>query len=89
MLVETEAGSVYRIREAEDGTWWLSGTNVPNPGSLPLPEGEWQIERPDPWPPIIGQPVFVPALLSLAMDDPKRIPGGGKWTSLVRSVSTD
>lgn len=79
--IGTRSGSVYYVLE-RDGRYWLSMANVPNPGSGRV-EGLWEIDEPDPWPAVIGASLLMPALSTLEHDDPRRIPGGGKFTSVV------
>lgn len=83
-VVGTETGSVYIIREI-DGRFWLSGKNVSTTRSQPLGDmKEWEIFKPSPWPPVKGDGIY---MVSIHVDDsknhPKRIPGGGKFTSNV------
>jgi len=86
-LVITETGSRYRIHEDVAGTFWLSGENVPNPQSRAIGPEEWEIERPQPWPPEIGQRLWMPsAYFNAPKDHPGRIPGGGKLTSQVQRI---
>lgn len=86
--VETVAGSTYRFRhDADNGTWWVSADNVPNPASRSLADGEWEIAKPWPWPPVVGLPVDFRARASLGVDAPERVPGGGKATSRVVRVA--
>lgn len=90
VLVElvTVNGSHYWVgRDPQTGTWWMRGENVPNPISARLdPTRWWQIEQPDPWPVRLQERVMLRAASHLAMDDPLRIPGGGKFTSPIRDV---
>jgi hypothetical protein len=48
--------------------------------------GEWPMQRPDPWPAVPGHSIALVAPPHLAIDDPHRIPGGGKITSPVVRV---
>ena len=83
--IRTRSGSVYTVAHDRDGKWWLGGRNVANPFSTALPPGLWEIEPPQPWPPIIGLPLIMLAPTLWATDNPKRIPGGGKVTSPVEA----
>lgn len=87
-IIKTESGSVYKVRSDSDGCYWLSGENVPSFSSVAVPEGEWQIDRPTPWPIAIGQPLQMVSAFYLAFEHPERIPGGGKLTSPVVSVES-
>ena len=84
--IRTRSGSAYLVARDAAGKWWLGGRNVPNPFSVALPAGVWEIEPPEPWPPIIGLPLVMLAPRMWALDNPKRIAGGGKVTSPVASV---
>jgi hypothetical protein len=85
--VHTYSGSVYIVKQTEEGNFLLQADNVPSRTSAQLnPEEEWPIQKPEPWPPQLGQPV---TLLSRYFHDkthPDRMPGGGKITSPVRAV---
>lgn len=84
--VLTESGSRYVVVQDTDGGWWFAGANVPNIFSVHLPSGFWAIEPPTPWPPRLGDPLSLPALRALEMEDPRRAPGGGKIISYVRAI---
>ena len=84
--IYTESGSVYSVARESDG-WWVEAINVPNPSSAPLEaSGRWPIAPPQPWPPVLGLPLRLMAAQELPVDDPRRLPGGGKETSAVRHV---
>ncbi|HVZ30810.1 MAG TPA: hypothetical protein VG963_00205 [Polyangiaceae bacterium] len=84
--VSTLTGSSYIVAREVAGAWWLTGANVPSPRSVQLPPGYWRIEPPAPWPPVAGAPLVLWAAFTLALDDPARLPGGGKLTSPVQHV---
>lgn len=84
--LHTETGSTYELRVGEDGTFWFGGNNVPNPVSRPLDGRLWRVQRPVPFPPLLGEPLFVAAPPELECDDPTRIPGGGKLTSRITAI---
>lgn len=84
--IETRSGSVYRITRDGSGQWWVGGENVQTPMSHSLVDGTWEIDPPTPWPPVLGSALEFRAPPDLALDDPTRIPGGGKLTSSVMSV---
>lgn len=89
LLVEilTATGSRYWVgRDSRTGRWWLRGENVPNPNSARMDSSWWEIEPPDPWPIQIGKSVMLYAPRDWAMNDMRRVPGGGKVTSPVRKV---
>lgn len=87
--IVTATGSVYAVgREAGTGHWWVWARNVPNPSSRRLPQRWWRIVEPELWPPRLGLPFRFEAPLELRRDDPERVPGGGKWTSPVRLLTT-
>lgn len=83
----TRSGSTYRITEDANGSWWFCGNNIPNRHSARLdPDRWWRIERPDPWPPDLGRPIVLCAPQDFEFADPRRVPGGGKFTSPVRAI---
>lgn len=84
--VKTETGSIYRIEERQDGTWWFSAENIPNPTSARV-VGAWQIVRPTPWPPVLGVGLYLLVDPALPKTDPTRVPGGGKVTTPVVEVT--
>lgn len=85
--VITRSGSLYRVGRDGRGQWWLQAANVPNPHSCRLPPSRWwRVQQPMPWPPELGERLWLLAPESYAMDDPHRIPGGGKHTSVIRIV---
>lgn len=85
--ITTRSGSVYRVGRGTDGGWWMSADNVPNLTSVPLdPDDRWEIRRPDPWPPELGERIWLMPPEELDRDDPHRMPGGGKRTSPVRAI---
>lgn len=85
--VVTRSGSSYLIAESNVDEFYVCIDNVPNPRSVALrPVFWWRVERPYPWPPVIGQSQVMVALLRYAMEDADRMPGGGKITSAVMSV---
>lgn len=88
-VIITSSGSEYLVAcDPVDGTYWLgTGTqgNVATARSRELPRGcSWPI-----MPPFIcvGLPSVFLASTDLALDDPARVPGGGKYTSPVRQVA--
>lgn len=85
--VITRSGSIYRVARDDEGRWWMSADNVPNPTSVRLdPDRWWTIHRPEPWPPELGERLELRPLAELDRDDRRRVPGGGKRTSPVRAV---
>lgn len=84
--IETASGSRYRLRLDREGRWWLSADNRPNPFSVSLADGEWEIQPPAPWPPVLGARCWFEAPAYLRLGDPRRVPGGGKVTSAVAAV---
>lgn len=83
----TRSGSIYRVARDGQGGWWMSADNVPSPTSVRLnPDRWWRISAPRPWPPELGERLELMAPESLDRDDPRRVPGGGKVTSLVRVI---
>lgn len=65
----------------------LSADSVPNPTSVPLdPDDRWEIQRPEPWPPELGERIRLMPPEELDRDDPRRMPGGGKRMSPVRAI---
>lgn len=85
--IATASGSRYGLRVDREGRWWLSADNRPNPYSVSLADGEWEIQPPLPWPPMLGAPCWLWAPAHLRLGDPRRVPGGGKVTSAVASVT--
>lgn len=86
--LHTESGSVYELRLAPDGTYWFGGRNVPNPWSVALDGQLWRVQQPVPFPPVLGEPIWVRAPVELDRDDPCRIPGGGKLTTPLVAIVT-
>jgi hypothetical protein len=84
--ITTRSGSVYIVSRTGDGRWWLSGDNVDSPTSKSLGGGRWQIEPAAPWPPVLGDSMMFRPPRSLRVNDPRRMPGGGKRTSMVVRV---
>lgn len=83
----THSGSVYRVARDGQGGWWMSADNVPSATSLRLdPNRWWRISAPSPWPPELGERLELMAPEGLDRDDARRVPGGGKVTSLVRVI---
>jgi hypothetical protein len=87
-IVETSSGSEYVVAcHPEDGSFWFgpsSRGNVASPTSVALEPGQsWRID-----PPFIavGMPGVFRAPLDLPFGDPRRVPGGGKYTSPVVRV---
>jgi hypothetical protein len=77
--VVTRSGSVYKIAESNFAEFYVFSVAL-------RPVFWWGVEAPDPWPPVIGHPLQLIALLRYAMDDPERMPGGGKITSPLTSI---
>lgn len=69
-----------------DGTFWFGGRNVPNPWSSSLDGQLWRVQQSVPWPPLLGEPTWVPTPTDLNCSDPRRIVGGGKLTSAIRAI---
>lgn len=85
--ITTRSGSVYRVGRGTHGRWWMAADNVPNPTSVALdPDDWWEIRRPEPWPPELGERIWLMPPEELDCDDPRRMPGGGKRTSFVRAL---
>ena len=73
-------------RDSADG-WWVAAQNIPSSTSCPLHDGVWPVQQPEPWPPIIGARLLIQAL-PVPWSDPRRLPGGGKYTSPVVRVTS-
>lgn len=85
--VITRSGSIYRVAQDGEGQWWMNADNVANPTSRRLdPDRWWRIQQPCPWPPELGERLWLVPPDALDRDDPERVPGGGKRTSPVRLV---
>ena len=89
MVITTYSGSVYRIRQDATGIWRMLGENVVTERSKDIRpvdglEHGWEIEFGSV--PKIGEPLCVVAPARMAMDDPMRIPGGGKITSPITNI---
>ena len=89
MVITTMSGSVYTIRQATTGIWRMLGENVVTERSKDIRavdglEHGWEVEFGSV--PKIGEPLCVLAPARLAMDDPTRIPGGGKITSPITNI---
>ena len=85
--VTTASDSVYILTERDNGTFGVKGENVASSVSYSLGNSEWDIFRPEPWPPVCGEAVrFVSSLVDQPSGTPYRMPGGGKITSPVRMV---
>lgn len=88
--VITRSGSTYRIARESEGRWWMNADNVPNPASCRLDRDRWWcIQAPRPWPPELGERLWLMPPEELERDDPERMPGGGKHTSPVRAIRRD
>lgn len=86
VTVVTVSGSKYFFRH--DGKRLLvSAENIPNPTSRQL-VGEWEVEV-QPWPPRVGERLVITSVLFEKFDHPLRMPGGGKITSPVHTISID
>jgi hypothetical protein len=86
-LIHTVSGSTYVVSRRLDGSWWCCAWNVPSARSSALAgTGWWSIAPPAPWPPVIGETLFLLPPGALRRDDPARMPGGGKCTSAVMKV---
>jgi hypothetical protein len=86
-IIHTTSGSCYVV-ELRDDRWWLCAANVPNPTSGRLPgDTVWEIKPPTPWPPVFGQRLWLVSRYFEEPTHPLRIPGGGKHTSPVVSVT--
>jgi hypothetical protein len=85
----TESGSHYYV-DVEDDRFYLSGENVASDRSASIPSyTRWEIKRPTPWPPQLGQSLTMfSKFFHEPKDHPLRIPGGGKITSLVRTIES-
>lgn len=83
--VLTASGSSYTIREDANGRFWLSADNVPNVNSCRI-EGEWEIQRPTPWPPLLEHTLWMDSVYAYGEGDGLRIPGGGKRTNFVQEI---
>ena len=87
LRITTASDSVYVITAQENDVYTVRGENIPSITSQPLGETEWAIMRPEPWPPILGQPLaFDSVYVDADFDTPLRMPGGGKRTSPIRLV---
>lgn len=85
--VITRSGSVYRVARDIAGHWWMSADNIPNPFSVRLdPDRWWEIQPPDPWPPELGERIWLAPPEDMDRGDVRRVPGGGKRTSPVRVI---
>lgn len=86
--VNTVSGSVYNFYLV-DKKWWVRGINVVSATSLPMSTALWPIKKPEPWPPVMGKGLLFESIYSRESDPthPDRIPGGGKFTSNIRSFS--
>lgn len=83
--IHTYTGSVYYVSRDSEGQWWMGADNVPNPTSCYLGDGTWVIQQPAPWPPVVGESIMLLPPPELEFGDPRRVPGGGKYTSPVVS----
>lgn len=86
--IVTQSGSSYVLACDAVGMWWLATDNIPSARSCPLHDGVWPVQRPVPWPAVIGARLWIEAL-PLAPGDTRRVPGGGKDTSPVVRVTYD
>lgn len=82
--VHTVSGSIYQFYTG-GGKWWVEGHNVSSAISQPLGQKLWRIKKPVPWPPIIGKSLDFESVYPKTTNNPDRMPGGGKTTSLIRS----
>jgi len=82
--ITTLSGSTYLVREDEEGKFWLTADHIPNPDSVDIRGREWEIDRPLPWPPVIGESILLQSIYPYDPDTAERPPGGGKFTSPVQ-----
>lgn len=81
--VVTETGSQYFFRVLKTKIY-VSMDNVENMLSRKV-KGEWEVEV-TPWPPKKDENLKIVSAYWQKFDHPKRMPGGGKVTSLVTSI---
>jgi hypothetical protein len=53
--LKTKSGSIYTIREYADGSFWLDTRRIVVTEESEPYEGQEKIEKPAPWPPVVGQ----------------------------------
>lgn len=86
IMFRTYTGSLYRVEERE-GRFFLAADNVANPNSSKLdPMDEYEIERPEPWPIVVGLGVYMPSIYPIGEGGDQRPLGGGKYTSPVTEI---
>lgn len=83
MKITTQSGSIYHLHQFDDKLF-LQGENVVTRQSKDLRAGMWEVEAVHS--PEVGKQLHLVAPSDLLMSDPKRIPGGGKITSLVTRI---
>jgi hypothetical protein len=87
VCVRTLTGSRYDLLADVDGRFWVRGQNRVSPTSQLVGTACWfEVRQPQPWPPEPGSPLLFVAPPAFARDDPRRVPGGGKRTSIVVAV---
>lgn len=84
--VRTQTGSIYQFYTGQ-GRWLVKGDNIVSSTSKDIKGRLWPIEKPDPWPPVLGESLMFISLHFHSDSDEDRIPGGGKHTSLIESYS--
>lgn len=85
--VITFSGSKYVIDETDDAFTLMADTrNIVTPMSSPVAGVDWPIKRPNPWPPRLGEILRIDCIHVADRGHPRRMPGGGKFTSPVVHV---
>lgn len=88
-ILRTLTGSEYRVRQLDDGSWFVTGGNRPSATSASLRDEWWPIDPPAPWPPVLGHGLcFCSVHVAAPIGSPGRMPGGSKATSPVLAIET-
>lgn len=83
--VTSDTGAVYHLAEDPDGRYWLSRDAELSVEALR--RRGWEIVSPEPWPPVVGERIFVCATPQFDVDDPRRMPKGARLTGpIVRAA---
>lgn len=88
VVLTTFTGSIYEIHQDGTGRWWVRAENIGNSDSRQLnPREWWEITMPSPWPPEHDRGmILISAFYHEAVGHTQRMPGGGKFTSILTSI---
>jgi len=84
--VVTHSGSVYEFYTGS-GKWWVKSNNIISETSKDISGRLWPIQKPVPWPPVLGESLYFKSIYPYSeKDNEDRMPGGGKDTGPIRTL---